>query len=60
MSEDPWKHRSEKMRCKTCMWFVVKAKTLGRCRGTAPTMRGFPVVFDTDWCGQHKIDENKI
>ena len=21
---DPWKHRSEGMRCKTCMWFAPK------------------------------------
>lgn len=23
-------------------------------------MAGFPVVFDTDWCGDHKLDETKI
>jgi len=21
-------------------------------------MSGYPVVFDTDWCGDHKLDEN--
>ena len=21
---DPWKHRSEGMKCKTCMWFALK------------------------------------
>jgi len=64
--EDKWKHRSEKMRCKTCMWFILKGGTsepgktinIGRCRRHAPTMNGYPVVFDTDMCGDHKLDEN--
>lgn len=48
------------------MYFVVKKAdldkdvNLGRCRRHAPTMSGFPAVFTTDWCGDHKIDENKI
>ena len=33
---------------------------LGRCRRHAPTMKGYPVVFEADWCGEHKLDENKI
>lgn len=83
---DPWKHRSENMRCKTCMWFVPKVPSgeepkdllaqsqlvghnaapkapafhLGRCRRHAPTMSGFPAVFVNDWCGDHRIDENKL
>ncbi len=73
MSQDPWKHRSSGMRCKTCMWFAIKVPyredepqphanpTLGRCRRRAPTMDGYPVVFvSKDWCGDHKLDENKI
>lgn len=32
---------------------------LGRCRRHAPTMSGWPVVFVNDWCGDHKLDENK-
>ena len=64
---DNWKHRSEGMKCKTCMWFVLKVATverdvakesLGRCRRHAPTMTGFPTVFTGDWCGDHKLDEN--
>ena len=62
--QDPWKNRSKEMSCKTCMWFVEKEstteKTLGRCRRHAPTMNGYPVVFEADWCGDHKLDENKI
>lgn len=33
---------------------------IGRCRRHAPTMAGFPVVFVTDWCGDHKLDEEKV
>lgn len=69
---DPWVHRSRGMRCATCIWFVPKERTasgspvtaapvpeaIGRCRRHAPTM-GYPVVFATDWCGDHRLDENK-
>jgi hypothetical protein len=68
--DDPWRHRAVGMRCKTCMFYVAKAtydlasdkelvSTLGRCRRRAPTMSGYPAVFTTDWCGDHKLDENK-
>lgn len=58
---DPWAHRSENMSCKTCMWYVIKGtKVIGRCRRHAPTMSGYPVVFETDWCGDHKLDETAI
>ena len=66
---DPWVHRSAGMRCKTCIWFVAKeqsgamkpdATMVGRCRRHAPTMGGYPVVYQTDWCGDHRIDENKV
>lgn len=62
--KDPWKHRSKYMKCTTCMWFVRKEATtptmVGRCRRHAPTMNGYPVVYDTDWCGDHKVDESKV
>ena len=54
---DPWAHRSLGMRCKTCMWYAPKGSKLGRCRRHAPTMSGYPVVFQTDWCGDHKLNE---
>ncbi len=68
---DNWKHRSAGMRCSTCISFVPKVvekyasdkpkpPVLGRCRKHAPTMQGFPVVFESDWCGDHKLDEEKI
>jgi len=57
---DPWKHRTQRMRCSSCMWFVPKEETtIGRCRRHAPVMSGYPVVFYTDWCGDHKLDETK-
>lgn len=68
---DSWAHRSQGMRCRTCMWFAEKERpegtyradprgTLGRCRRHAPTMNGFPAVFQVDWCGDHKLDEMKL
>jgi hypothetical protein len=33
---------------------------LGRCRRHCPTMTGFPAVFVTDWCGDHKMDESRL
>lgn len=72
MGVDPWKHRSAGLRCGTCMWYVEKARDpatdaehgppanpLGRCRRHAPTMGGYPAVFANDWCGDHRLDENK-
>jgi len=68
---DNWKHRSTGMRCGSCIWFVIKTKpedefnenlkvySIGRCRRHAPTMTGYPVVYESDWCGDHKIDETK-
>lgn len=61
-NEDRWAHRSSQMTCSKCMWFILKAgklKDLGRCRKHAPTMSGWPALYTTDWCGDHKIDETK-
>jgi len=61
ISKDNWVHRSAKMRCGSCMSFVRKKgrmKGLGRCRRKAPTLGGWPAVFEGDWCGDHKINEN--
>ena len=67
-SKDNWKHRSQNMLCGTCTFFVQKITSrvqrathvIGRCRRSAPTMKGYPVVFTDDWCGEHKLDEEKI
>jgi hypothetical protein len=76
MKEDQWAHRSVGMKCGTCMWWVKKehfvsiggqppaigAPILGRCRRHAPShiSIGWPCVFNVDWCGDHKLDEEKI
>jgi hypothetical protein len=63
---DPWKHRSAVMKCQSCMWYMPKESTIpglpeiGRCRKHAPTMGGFPVVYPTDWCGDHRLDETRL
>lgn len=61
---DPWQHRAQHMRCQTCMWYVPKASLvgpeLGRCRHNSPTMKGYPAVYPSDWCGDHKLDETKL
>ena len=64
---DNWKHRSKGMLCRTCMYFMEKSggapglsSAFGRCRRHAPTMSGFPAVFGTDWCGDHKLDETRL
>lgn len=67
-TEDNWIHRSVGMRCKTCMYYVAKPsesavatatvtlqQKLGRCRRHAPTMSGWPVMYESDWCGDHKL-----
>lgn len=66
VEDDMWRHRSAGMKCSSCMWFAIKVAegntpaSLGRCRRHAPTMAGFPAVFTADWCGDHKLDENKL
>ncbi len=66
---DMWVHRSAKMKCNTCMFWVKKHSDmgarigkipLGRCRKAAPTLNGWPAVYAEDWCGDHKLDEEKI
>lgn len=57
--EDNWRHRAAGLRCQTCMWWVPKAGGLGRCRRRAPTLDGWPAVYATDWCGDHKLDEQR-
>lgn len=69
---DPWAYRSKGMKCATCVWYVQKNRIgtsnsnvnplaeVGRCRRHAPTMNGYPVVYMTDWCGDHRVDENKV
>jgi len=62
---DNWKHRSKGMKCSTCMWYAPKVSLepgfkIGRCRKHAPTLNGWPVMVHNDWCGDHKLDEEKM
>lgn len=63
---DNWQHRSRTTICSTCMYFVEKGDPddqkpcLGRCRRHAPALGGWPVVYGTDWCGDHKLDRDKV
>jgi len=67
MKADLWKDRGMKMKCESCIYYIQKAATqeqiedervIGRCRRRAPTLNGYPVVFPSDWCGDHKLNEN--
>ena len=55
---DPWKIEKEDYEGSEKP--MLKSGKVGRCRCHAPTMRGFPVVWSQDWCGDHKLDENRI
>jgi hypothetical protein len=64
---DNWQHRGDTMRCRTCMFYVPKAESfpttgpkIGRCREGSPTLKGWPAVYPTDWCGAHKIDADRL
>ena len=70
LPKDMWANRTRSMRCITCMWWVEKVvekstltsamHALGRCRRHAPTLGGWPAVFGNDWCGDHKIDAERV
>jgi len=59
---DNWGDRKKLMVCGRCMFFVPKGKgpVVGRCRKHAPTCEGWPVMFRTDFCGDFKLDEEKV
>ena len=56
--------------CETCIFFTKKNASykpnlthveIGRCRRHAPISgQGFPTTLIDSWCGDHKLDENKI
>lgn len=62
LERDPWAGRKTGMLCSTCVFFVQKGTSegFGRCRRHSPTLAGFPAVFGHDWCGDHRLDEDKI
>lgn len=56
---DNWADRST-YKCLTCMFNFPKQGPVGRCRRHAPTIEGWPVVYETDVCGDHKLDASRI
>lgn len=70
MKHDLWQDRTLGRRCETCMWWVEKVpkkpitkqySIIGRCRKNAPiVLEGWPPTYPDDWCGAHKMDEEKI
>lgn len=70
MTHDLWKDRHLNRRCENCMYWLEKepkkpsSKTytiIGRCRRNAPIVQtGYPTTYPDDWCGEHKLDEEKI
>jgi hypothetical protein len=59
-NKDNWKDKSTLV-CKTCIYFVEKMCDVGRCRFNPPVVvNGWPVVMEDDWCGQHKLDVEKM
>ena len=58
--EDQWIHKSQTMRCITCMYYVPKSHNIGRCRCHAPSLSGWPAMFPNNWCGDHKLDAEKL
>jgi hypothetical protein len=39
---------------------IKRTFKVGRCRRRSPTMSGWPAMYTTDWCGDHKLDEEKL
>ena len=69
MGKDPWEGRNKYRRCQKCMHYVPKLPTdttrnytmIGRCRRHAPVCQeGYPVVYPTDFCGDFRMDEDKV
>ena len=66
---DKW-DRKTNFNCESCMFYVPKRDAAiggvvfdtseGCCRRNAPTMKGYPVVYSSDWCGEHKIGSNPV
>lgn len=66
-----WKNRDKEAKCNSCIYYLEKVPAkaaeassyveIGRCRRHCPVAcAGYPVVFPVDWCGDYKLDENKI
>lgn len=49
---DNWKHRSDNMKCKTCMWFAPKEKRMDEPKNEDPCA-DMPLTFDLGRCRRH-------
>ncbi len=69
--EDPQEYRDKNMCCETCIWYAQEEPTDGirffnwnteyaTCRFKSPVLGGWPVLYLGDWCGDHKLDEDKV
>jgi len=59
------KWNRNKLRCFNCVFFEGKEDAtgfiqVGRCIRNAPTIRGFPIMLPNQFCGEHRLDENKF
>jgi hypothetical protein len=46
---------SEPQLCVNCQYFKAEGPNFGRCRIRAKTYDGFPMVVNTEWCGEWKM-----
>ncbi len=58
-NDDNWNSRLIQFLCKSCTFYVIRDGQLGRCRKHAPSHNGWPAVFETDWCGDHKLNKKE-
>lgn len=58
-SKDPW-DQGETFVCGTCMYYLPKTETFGRCKGRGPTHRGYPAIYARESpCRWHKLVTSK-
>jgi hypothetical protein len=57
------------VRCVSCVFFQPLLHSdvkegdqirLGKCRKNAPTVAGFPQVLPYEFCGEHRLDAEKL
>lgn len=49
----------ELIHCSTCKLWLLKTELKGSCHKRAPTDKGFPVTYATDFCGEWLPKEKK-
>ncbi len=47
----------EKGTCDTCTWYhSIREDKSGQCRRYAPTINGWRIVYNDEWCGEHEVN----